>query len=101
MPDKACLILQFYIMSFVDGRLFLDPSLPDTSAEQRAAIYQDMCGARMPLQRSKPSHMHASVRELTLTLKLICSAGSSAAASSSLRPDFRARMQAHAHGRRV
>lgn len=32
----------FYVMSFVDGRIFWDPSLGDSSNEERAAIYDEM-----------------------------------------------------------
>ena len=43
--NSSVLGTHFYIMSFVNGRLFLDPSLPDASMEQRAGIYKAMCGA--------------------------------------------------------
>jgi aminoglycoside phosphotransferase (APT) family kinase protein len=29
----------FYIMSFLDGRIFEDPALPDVSPEHRSAMY--------------------------------------------------------------
>jgi aminoglycoside phosphotransferase (APT) family kinase protein len=32
----------FYVMSFVDGRIFWDPSLPDISDSERTAIYDEM-----------------------------------------------------------
>jgi aminoglycoside phosphotransferase (APT) family kinase protein len=32
----------FYIMSFVDGRIFWNPMLPESSNEERAAIYDEM-----------------------------------------------------------
>jgi aminoglycoside phosphotransferase (APT) family kinase protein len=35
---------RFYVMSFVDGRLFLDPALPGASAEQRHGVYAAMAG---------------------------------------------------------
>ena len=32
----------FYVMSFVDGRIFWNPMLPESSNEERAAIYDEM-----------------------------------------------------------
>jgi len=32
----------FYVMSYVDGRIFWDPTLPESSIEERAAIYDEM-----------------------------------------------------------
>jgi len=32
----------FYVMSFVDGRIFWDPTLPDSSNDERTAIYDEM-----------------------------------------------------------
>jgi len=32
----------FYVMSFVDGRIFWDPTLPDLSNDERTAIYDEM-----------------------------------------------------------
>jgi aminoglycoside phosphotransferase (APT) family kinase protein len=32
----------FYLMEFVDGRIFWDPALPDLTADQRGAVYREM-----------------------------------------------------------
>lgn len=32
----------FYLMEYVDGRIFWNPSLPDCNKQERAAIYEDM-----------------------------------------------------------
>jgi aminoglycoside phosphotransferase (APT) family kinase protein len=29
----------FYIMEFLDGRIFTDPAIPGVSAEERTALY--------------------------------------------------------------
>ncbi len=34
----------FYVMSYVDGRIFWDPTLPDLSNDERSAIYDAMNG---------------------------------------------------------
>jgi aminoglycoside phosphotransferase (APT) family kinase protein len=40
--DAEVIGTAFYIMEFVPGRLLVDPSLPDESPTDRAAIYDDM-----------------------------------------------------------
>ena len=37
--DETVIGSMFYLMQYVEGRIFWDPSLPDMSAEQRAAHY--------------------------------------------------------------
>lgn len=37
--DNAIIGTPFYIMEFLDGRHFTDPSMPDVSAEERTALY--------------------------------------------------------------
>jgi aminoglycoside phosphotransferase (APT) family kinase protein len=37
--DESVIGSMFYLMEFVDGRIFWDPSLPDISCDQRAALY--------------------------------------------------------------
>jgi aminoglycoside phosphotransferase (APT) family kinase protein len=37
--DESVLGTAFYVMDFVEGRIFWDPYLPDLAADQRAAIY--------------------------------------------------------------
>jgi len=40
--DDSVIGSMFYIMSFVDGRIFWDPALPDIKNTDRAAIYEEM-----------------------------------------------------------
>lgn len=40
--DAAVIGTPFYLMEFVDGRIFWDPALPELAAPQRAAAYEDM-----------------------------------------------------------
>ena len=40
--DDAVIGTAFYVMDHVEGRTFLDPSLPGMTAEQRGAIYDEM-----------------------------------------------------------
>lgn len=40
--DESVIGSMFYVMDFVEGRIFWDAALPEQSAEQRAAIYDAM-----------------------------------------------------------
>lgn len=40
--DMAVIGTPFYIMDFVEGRIFTDPRLPDMAAEERESIYRAM-----------------------------------------------------------
>ena len=40
--DESVIGSTFYLMTFVEGRSFWDPSLPGMTPEQRAAIYEEM-----------------------------------------------------------
>ncbi len=40
--DDSVIGSMFYVMSFVDGRIFWDPALPDVGKEDRTAIYDEM-----------------------------------------------------------
>jgi len=40
--DDTVIGSMFYVMEFVDGRVFWDPALPDQSPEDRGAIYDEM-----------------------------------------------------------
>lgn len=40
--DSAVIGTPFYVMGFVDGRIFWDPTLPDLSRAERAALYDDV-----------------------------------------------------------
>ena len=42
--DARVLGAKFYVMSFVDGPLFLDPSLPGLASDARARVYTAMAG---------------------------------------------------------
>lgn len=37
--DSSVIGTPFYIMEFLDGRMFTDPSIPGVSAEERSALY--------------------------------------------------------------
>jgi aminoglycoside phosphotransferase (APT) family kinase protein len=40
--DESVIGTMFYVMSYVAGRNFWDPTLPDASAAERMAVYQEM-----------------------------------------------------------
>lgn len=40
--EAAVIGTPFYLMEYVDGRIFWDPALPELETEQRAALYADM-----------------------------------------------------------
>jgi aminoglycoside phosphotransferase (APT) family kinase protein len=40
--DESIIGRAFYVMEFVEGRVFWDPSLPSHSAAERSALYDDM-----------------------------------------------------------
>ena len=40
--DDAVIGTAFYVMDYVEGRIFWDPTLPDLSPSQRAAIYDEL-----------------------------------------------------------
>lgn len=40
--DDSVIGTIFYVMEFIDGRVFWDPSLPDLTVAQRASIYDEM-----------------------------------------------------------
>lgn len=40
--DETVIGSMFYIMAFVDGRIFWDPSLPELSPENRSAVYDTL-----------------------------------------------------------
>ena len=40
--DDSIIGSMFYVMEFLDGRVFWDPALPELSADDRAAVYDDM-----------------------------------------------------------
>ena len=40
--DESVIGRAFFLMDFVDGRVFVDPRLPDLAATERAALFDDM-----------------------------------------------------------
>jgi aminoglycoside phosphotransferase (APT) family kinase protein len=52
--DEAVIGSMFYLMSFVDGRIFWDPSLPDMEATGRADIYLGIIDAMAALHTIDP-----------------------------------------------
>lgn len=55
--DKSVIGTEFYLMDFVDGNLYLDPSLPKVTSGGREMVYRAMSSAPypLPLQRQHPS----------------------------------------------
>lgn len=53
--DEAIIGTPFYIMSFLDGRIFEDPSLPDVSPEDRYAMWKSAVETLAKFHRVKPS----------------------------------------------
>ncbi|HSV60160.1 MAG TPA: phosphotransferase family protein [Variovorax sp.] len=52
--DAEVIGTPFYLMEFVEGRVFWDPSLPELSAPERKAIYDEMLGVIAALHRIDP-----------------------------------------------
>lgn len=52
--DESVIGSMFYLMSFVDGRIFWDPSLPDMAAADRADIYLGIIDAMAALHTIDP-----------------------------------------------
>jgi aminoglycoside phosphotransferase (APT) family kinase protein len=53
--DDAVIGSMFYLMDYVDGRIFWDPSLPDMSPSGRAAIYDGIIDAMAALHTIEPA----------------------------------------------
>ena len=47
--DEAVIGSMFYVMEYVDGRVFWDPSLPDVAAPERAAYYEAIVATQAAL----------------------------------------------------
>jgi aminoglycoside phosphotransferase (APT) family kinase protein len=47
----------FYVMSFVEGRVFWNPEMPDSNPPERAAIYQTMCATIARLHSYDPAEL--------------------------------------------
>lgn len=52
--DESVIGSMFYLMTFVDGRIFWDPSLPDMAAADRADIYLGIIDAMAALHTIDP-----------------------------------------------
>lgn len=53
--DASVIGTPFYVMGFVDGRIFWEPTLPDMSVTERAALYDDMNRVIAALHRIDPA----------------------------------------------
>ncbi len=55
--DDSVIGSMFYLMSYVEGRIFWDGTLPEVSAEERSAIYDSMNAALAALHRVEPNRV--------------------------------------------
>ena len=53
--DESIIGSMFYLMSFVDGRIFWDPSLPDLAPAQRGELYRAIIDAMAALHTVEPA----------------------------------------------
>ncbi len=53
--DESIIGSMFYLMAFVDGRIFWDPSLPDQTPAERADIYTAIVDALAALHAVDPA----------------------------------------------
>ena len=53
--DPSVIGTPFYVMAFVDGRVFWDPTLPDLTRTERAALYDDLNRVVAQLHRTDPA----------------------------------------------
>ncbi|MBY0612484.1 MAG: phosphotransferase family protein [Beijerinckiaceae bacterium] len=49
--DESVIGTAFFVMDYLEGRIFWDPALPDLSSEDRAAVYDGMNAALAALHR--------------------------------------------------
>ena len=49
--DESIIGSMFYLMEFMDGRIFWDPSLPELAADERAAYFDALIGTLAALHR--------------------------------------------------
>ncbi|KAK3703710.1 hypothetical protein LTR37_014288 [Vermiconidia calcicola] len=52
--DESIIGTQFYIMEFLDGRMVVNPSFPDVSAEHRREMWKDAVRTLAKLHRVRP-----------------------------------------------
>ena len=55
--DRAIIGSEFYVMDYVTGRIFWDPSLPALPAAERRAIYREMSRVLACLHKVKPAEV--------------------------------------------
>ena len=53
--DASVIGTPFYVMAFVEGRVFWDPTLPDLTRTERAALYDDLNRVVARLHRTDPA----------------------------------------------
>ena len=53
--DEAIIGSAFYVMEYVDGRVFWDPALPDIVAHERGAYYREIARVLGKIHRLNPS----------------------------------------------
>jgi aminoglycoside phosphotransferase (APT) family kinase protein len=53
--DASVIGTPFFVMGFVDGRIYWDPTLPDMSVAERAALYDDLNAVVAALHRVDPA----------------------------------------------
>ena len=53
--DTSVIGTMFYVMTFADGRIFWDPSLPELTNSQRAAVYREMSRILAAIHDIKPN----------------------------------------------
>lgn len=52
--DPQVIGTEFYVMDFADGRIFLDPNLPDLTPDQRRHVYKQMGSTLAALHEVQP-----------------------------------------------
>lgn len=58
--DPAVIGTDFYIMSFLDGRIFEDPSMPGVPPEERRALWKNAVETLAKFHRVKPADVNLS-----------------------------------------
>lgn len=53
--DSSVIGTEFYLMGFVDGKLYMDPSLPQVTSGGREMIYRAMSSAPPPCSTRSPT----------------------------------------------
>lgn len=59
--DLSVIGTTFFLMSFVDGRLFLDPNMPDSTPHQRMLVYRSMGSTLSQHHPCIPHQLHFTV----------------------------------------